>query len=406
MARFRFRALDAAGASVNGELEAADRAAAVAALRGRGCLPVAVDPAQAFDVWSLLNVEITPRAPLTEADRIALTRGLATLVDAELPLERALALVAELGDRRGARKVAAGLLDAVRGGAALSAAMAAQPAAFPALYRGVVAAGEAGAALGPALVRLADAEEEAARRRAALRAALTYPVILVVASVGAVAVMLSVVVPTFEPLLADAGAAPPLSTQVVLAAARILGEGWPFLLGGAVALWLGLALALRHPAARVRWARFWLGVPGVGPLIARLESARLCRLLGELVRNDVALPAALRLTTEAMPNAAFRAELARATPEVEGGRGLSRPLTEGGIVTPLALQLIRVGEESGRLAPMLVRAGAILEADGRAALDRMLALLTPLLTLLMGAVIALIVSSILFALLQINELTL
>jgi general secretion pathway protein F len=189
-------------------------------------------------------------------------------------------------------------------------------------------------------------------------------------------------------------------------AGRLASEGWPWLLGGAAALWAGATLALRAPRVRARWAAFWLRVPGVGGLIARLESARLCRLMGELTRNGVALPAVLRLTRDAAPNAAFRAELERVAPAVEAGRGLSAPLSEGGVVAPLALQLIRVGEESGRLAPMLERAADILEADARAALDRLLSLLTPALTLLMGGVIALIVSSILSALLQINELTL
>lgn len=406
MARFRYRAIDGQGAPLSGELDAADQGAAVAALRARGCMPVALHPAQGFDIWALLSLEITPRAALSTDDRIAFTRGLATLVGAGLPLDRALQLQAELGERRAPRRASSTLLAAVRDGAALSGAMAAQGSAFPPLYRGVVAAGEAAAALGPALTRLADAEEAAARRGAVLRSAMIYPAFLMAAAVGAIVLMLTVVVPAFEPLLADAGAAPPPLTRAVLGAARLLTEGWPLLLGAALTATLAMRVTLALPGVRARWARLWLRAPMAGPLLQRIGTAQACRLLAELTEGGVALPAALRLSADAAPNAAFAAEIARVGPLVEAGRGLSRPLDEGGVFAPLAVQLIRVGEESGRLSAMLAQSSDILQAQATAGLDRLTALLTPVLTLVMGGIIAAIVSSILFALLQINELTL
>lgn len=406
MPRFRYRALDPSGATVAGEAEGVDVGAVVEALRAQGRLPVAVRPAAGFDLRALLATEITPSRALSPGDRIAFTRSLATLTGAGLPLDRALEIAGSLGDRRAGRAVADRLLAAVRGGAALSAAMAQEGSAFPPLYLGVIRAGEAGAALPAALARLADAEETAARRAAKLRGALIYPAFLVAAAAGSIAVLLLFVVPTFEPLLADAGAEPPAATRIVLGAGRLLAEGWPWLIALVAALWLGARLALRREATRLAVARARLRLPVVGPLVAKLESARLARLLGEATTGGVALPAALRLAAGAAGDAAFRAELHRVAPEVDAGRGLARPLAEGRVAAPLALQLIRVGEESGRLAPMLLKAADILDAEAQAALDRALALLSPALTLAMGGVIALIVSSILFALLQINELAL
>jgi general secretion pathway protein F len=404
VARFRYRALDAAGASVMGEIEAADVPGAVESIRAQGRLPVSVEAAEAGGLWALLNTEITPRAALPEGDRIAFTRALATLAGAGLPIDRALEIVRDLGERRAARAIAGRLLEAVRGGASLAEAMDGEAAAFPRAYRSVVRAGEAGAALGPALARLAEGEEAAAKRRSGVRSALVYPAFLLVSSVGAVAVLLIYVVPTFEPMLAEAGVAPPLSTRIVMAAGRVATGGWPLMLGGVLALALGLRLALLSPGFRLRWSRALLAAPVVGPLRRKLQTARLVRLLGELLASGVALPAALRLAREALSDAAFRDDLARATPEVEAGRGLAGPLSEGGTLSPLALQLIRVGEESGRLAPMLLKAADILDDEAKGALDRLIATLTPTLTLAMGALIALIVSSILFALFSINEL--
>jgi general secretion pathway protein F len=404
MPSFRFRALDAAGARAAGVIEAPDAAAAVARLRAEGRLPLSVELARGGRLMAALNAEITPRATLSPADRAAFTRGLATLAAAGLPLDRALEIARDFSDGRAARGVAARLLAAVRGGAALADAMEAEKGAFPPVYRAVVRAGEASGGLGAALGRLADAEEAANRRRGALRSALVYPVFLVVSSVGAVAALLIFVAPTFEPMLAEAGATPPLSTRIVMGAGRAAAEGWPWALAALLVLAVAAALAMRHPSLRLAASRAALRLPAFGPLRRRLQTARLARLLGELLSGGVALPAALRLARTALTDAAFADALDRATPQIEAGRGLAGPLGESGALAPLAVQLIRVGEESGRLAPMLLRTADILDEEARQTLDRLLAMLTPTLTLVMGGVIALIVSSILFALFSINEL--
>lgn len=407
MARFRYRAIGPDGAAIAGALDAQDPQDAVERLRAMGGLPVSVEPeGAAAGLRALLDTEITPRDALSAPERAAFTRGLATLLAAGLPIDRALEILRDLGERRSGRALAGRLLDAVRGGAALGAAMDREAAAFPPVFRAVVKAGEAGAALDGALVRLADAEEGAARRTAALRSALVYPAFLLVSAAGSVAVLLGVVVPAFEPLLAEAGVEPPATTRLVIAAGRLTADRWPLMLGGLALLWVGWRLALTRPDIRLGWARARLSLPALGALIAKLETARIARVLGELVSNGVPLPQALRLAGAATEDAAFRAEIARVAPEVEAGRGLARPLAEGRIAAPLALQLIRVGEESGRLAAMLLKAADILDFEARAAIDRGLAVLTPVLTLVMGALIALIVSSILFALFSINQLAL
>ncbi|MGF1502340.1 MAG: type II secretion system F family protein [Paracoccaceae bacterium] len=404
MPQFRYRAVNAKGEVVTGTIHTTDRAAAVARLQAEGAMPIRLESAAAGGLMALLNTEITPRDGLTERDRIAFTRTLATLTGAGLPLDRALETARDLGTSRAGRDVAGRLLDRVREGAALSDALDGERQAFPALYRATLRAGEAGAALETTLARMADTLEVAAKRRGALRSALIYPAFLIVTAIGSVAVLLAFVVPTFEPLLDEAGVDPPPVTRAVIASGRFVESYWLVLLLGVAGAVAAFRVALLRPDIRLAYHRALLAVPGIGGLWRAFETGRLARLLGSLLENGVALPAALRHAGAALGNRAFAAEIARIVPEVEAGRGLAKPLADGRLLPPLALQLIQVGQESGQLTEMLLKTAEIFEEDGTRRFDQAMALLTPVLTLVMGGLIALIISSILFALFSINEL--
>ncbi len=401
---FSYRAVDPSGEIVTGTLDCADERSAASQLQSTGHLPLAITTLGTSWLRAILDTEITPRDALGVADRVAFTRGLATLIGAGLPLDRALQTLHELGATRRIRAVSGKLHDGVRGGAPLSGALDEQSDGFPPLYRGIVRAGEAGARLDEALTDLADMLEESQRRAGDLRSALIYPAFLVITAIGSVSILLGYVVPTFEPLLAEAGVTPPLLTQAVIAAGRLVQDWW---LAGLIALAVVVAiivLALRLPEPRERWDLMRLRMPLLGPALMKFETARLARVLGTMLGNGVALPAALRLAADAVSNRAISSEIHRVLPDVEAGRGLAGPLREGALLPPLALQLIQVGQDSGDLTPMLRKLAEIFDVEAKRAFDQMLALLTPLLTLIMGAMIALIISSILYALFSINEL--
>ncbi|MEM8623281.1 MAG: type II secretion system F family protein [Pseudomonadota bacterium] len=386
---------------MTGTLETSDREAAAGLLRDRGHWPIRVDPGSRLR--AILDTEVTPAGALSGRERIVFARSLATLTGAGLPLDRALALTRDLGESRAVRSVAGRLLTAVVGGAQFAEALNREAAAFPASFRSAVRAGEAGARLTETLARLASAEEAAAKRRAALRAALIYPTFLLVTAIGAVALLLGYVVPSIEPLLQ--GVEPPPLTRAIVAAGHFVNEWWLFVLllsaCGVVAFRLTLSLSSNVTRA---WHGILLRVPIIGPLWRKGETARFARILGELLENGVALPAALGLVRDTLGNALFQAEVSRVLTAVEAGEGLARPLAQGGLLPPLARQLLLVGEESGQLKEMLLNAAAILEDETARGIEAALAVLTPTLTLLMGLVIALIVASILFALLSLNEL--
>ncbi|MEO0763735.1 MAG: type II secretion system F family protein, partial [Pseudomonadota bacterium] len=246
--------------------------------------------------------------------------------------------------------------------------------------------------------------ETGAKRRGALVSALIYPAFLVVTSIGAVAILLGFVVPSFKPLMDEAGVDPPAITSAVIAVGGFVESWWAVMIAALAALVLIARLALARPRLRLAWHRTALALPVLGTLWAKFETARLTRLLGTLLQNGVALPAAMKLTRGALSNHAFMAEMDRVIPEVEAGRGVAAPFAEGGLLPALARQLIQVGQESGQLTAMLLKAADIFDEEARRDFDRLLSLVTPLLTLVMGGVVAVIISSILLALLSINDL--
>lgn len=404
MTEFHYRAVTAEGDTVSGSLEEASEAAAVATLQGRGLLPVEIGARRSGGLIDLLNMEITPRDALGARDRIAMMRSLATLTGAGVALDKALELTRDSAVSRRVRACTDRLLGRVREGERFSDALDREGAAFSPFHRGVIRAGEAGATLDTTLARLADALEEEARRAADLQNALIYPAFLVVTAIGSVAVLLIFVVPTFEPLLTDAGVEPPVTTRLVIGAGRVFEAHWPLMLGGLALLAGAGVLIRRFGATRRIWDRALLGLPVFGTLLHAYETARITRLLGMLLESGVALPEALRLAEGAARNAVYRAELSRLVGAVETGRGLAVPLVEGAVFPPLAGQLIRIGQEGGQLADLLGKTGTIFDDTAARGFDRLLGILTPVLTLVMGGLVAVIVSSILFALFSINEL--
>ena len=406
MPTFHYRALGPGGDVATGTLDCADEASAIAQLQAKGLLPVKIDGQGEGWLTRLLNTEITPKSALSPRDRAVFTRTLATLLSASLPLDRALETIRALGTRKSVREIASRLHDGVSEGLALADALDREDRIFPRLYRAVVRAGEAGSDLEGTLSRLADLLEESAKRRGDLRSALIYPAFLIFTAIGSISVLMAFVVPSFKPLLDDAGVEPPAITQAVIAIGDFFAEHGLITLILLVLSGVLAVSSLRSPQVRGAWHGMVLTLPLVGRLWRDFETAASCRLLGVMLQNGVALPSALRLTREVQGNLAFRAEIDRIIPAVEDGRGLSSSLAEGELFSPIARQLIGVGEESGRLTEMLLKAAEILDGDFKRAFSQMLSVLTPVLTLVMGGMVAVVISSILFALFSINELAL
>jgi general secretion pathway protein F len=332
------------------------------------------------------------------------TREIATLLNAGLPLDRSLEILVGLAESERVADLLRKVRNEVRGGAALSKALDMQSGAFSRFYVNMVRAGEAGGALGDVLARLADFMERSKDLRESVKSALIYPTILLLVSIASVVVLLAVVVPQFEPIFEQSGKALPWVTELVLGAGAFMrAYWWSIVLGGAGAAYL-FARRLESPEAKLAWDRRVLRLPVVGDLAAKVETAKLARTLGTLLRNGVALINALSIARETMENTYMAAGLAEVGRELKTGRGFGKPMMETRRFPAFAVHMIQVGEETGRLDRMLLDVADVYDKEVARAVKRALALLEPAMILFLTFVVGAVILSILAAMLSIYDL--
>ncbi len=404
MPRYRYEAVDAAGEVLRDELDAASLDAAIGRVRDLGLLPLSVAEAKGgFLRGGLGQPWFSKRRTLSGKTVMRLTQQLSSLLHAGMPLDRALTILIGVAEDEPAQTLLARVQEKVRGGGSLADALEAQ-GTFSRFYLNMIRAGEAGGALDVVLKRLTEFLERSQALRETVMSALIYPIILLSVSALSVIILLTFVVPQFQRLFADSGKALPLATQIVIAA----GDGFRYYwwVGAIViALLVGaMRQQLSHPESRIRWDRWFLQLPLFGDLIAKVETARLARTLGTLLGNGVSLLNALTIVRETLSNQVLAVALSEVVEHVKTGRGLADPLQDAGGFPKLAVQMIRVGEETGQLQEMLLQVADAYDGEVQMAVKRLLALLEPALILGLGVIISGIIMSILVAILSLNEL--
>lgn len=401
---FAYKAIDGSGAVVEGRAEAADEASLTAKLEATGILPLSMAPvrAQAGRAAGTAVGTLGRRRGPKPGEITQMTRELAILVSAGQPLEQALVTLSTGSGP--APALAAQVLARVRAGASLSTALEEQGPVFPRLYVNMIRAGESSGTLDVVLERLADLRERGEKTREMVVSAMLYPAILIVVSLASVFLLLTFVVPQFETIFKDAGAALPTPTAIVIAIGRFCQEyGWMVGLG-AVAVVIAVRRILALPGPRLAWDRAALRLPLVGPLVRTLATARFCRTLSTLVGNGVDLPSAIALSRDVVSNTAVSAAMETVITGVRQGRGLADPLAEIGLFPPLAVQMLRVGEETGRIDMTSAHIAEAYERKLEAAIKRLVTLVEPALIIVLGLAVGGIVMSILLAVISINDL--
>lgn len=404
MPLYRYKAVSDSGEVVEGEMMARSQAGVIDHLHDRGFVPIHADEVRAAGRGNLWRRELFARRGLSRRAVALLTRELATLIHAGLPLDRAFELLIELAEVGAAKRLLSRVLEAIRGGSTLADALAAHDGVFPSYYVSMVEAGEAGGSLDEVLERLADFMERTQVLKDKVTSALIYPMIVLLMAGLSVVILLTVVVPEFEPLFADAGQALPLSTRVVVALGAAFQHYWWAGALALAALYLVLRQQLANPVSRYRWHGLVLRVPILGDLITKIEVARFTRTVGTLMANGVALLSALAIAKHTLGNAVLAKSTDGVADSLKQGKGLSEPLLRAGLFPPLALHLVRVGEESGSLEAMLIKVADIYDQEVERATQRLLAVLVPALTVLLGLVIAAIIGSVLSAMLSVYDL--
>ncbi len=411
MPTYRYKAVNAAGDVAMGELEAANEAEIVDRLRDQGMLPMQVAPANAAVTSALAAARgeqprrrLFARKRVTRDNMLAITRELATLLRAGLPLDRALEVLIGLAATLPVALLLQGIRDDVRGGKSLSQALDARRDVFSRFYVNIVRAGEAGGALGEVLTRLADTMERNKELRESVKSALIYPTILVVVAIASLMLILGFVVPQFEQTFAQAGKALPLPTEIVVFIGTGLRRWWWAIGALIVLLVMTFRRRLAKPSVRARWDARILRMPLVGDVATKVEVARFARTLATLVGNGVTLLGALAIVKETLGNVVLASALDGVIARLREGKGFGRPLAETGLYPKLATQMILVGEESGRLEEMLGRVADVYDREVQIAVKRFLAVLEPALILSLAVLIGSIVFSILIGVMSMSEL--
>ncbi|MGY1954376.1 type II secretion system inner membrane protein GspF [Pseudomonas pergaminensis] len=396
MSLFKFRALDSQGGPQNGTLEAPDQAAAVAILHKRGLLLLQIEAAGS-------PLLCTARGQMKGQALVSFTQQLATLLGAGQPLERALNLLLKQPGPAPVRALIERIRDHVKAGKPLSTALEQEGGSFSPLYLSMVRAGEAGGALENTLRQLSDYLERSQRLRGEVVNALIYPAFLVVGVLGSLALLLAYVVPQFVPIFQDLGVPIPLITEVILALGAFLGTYGLALLAGLILIGWLWAARLRAPAFREQYDRRLLGIRVIGPLLQRVEAARLTRTLGTLLSNGVALLQALVIARQVCTNRALQAQVGHAAESVKGGGTLASAFGSQPLLPELALQMIEVGEQAGELDSMLLKVADVFDVDAKRGIDRLLAALVPSLTVVMAVLVAVIMLAIMLPLMSLTS---
>ncbi len=419
MPDFAWRAANGAGKVETGHFAAPGEAGVVRHLRSLGLTPLSIDAATGAGgsggigrpggalpagLQSPAGGGRKARGPVNAADVLALTSELAIMLRAGLALDNALRVLIDMSHKPSVAALVQGVLDAVKGGTPLSRALAVHRDLFGDFYINMIRSGEASGQMSAVLDRLVEHMERQRALRDNVVSATIYPAILLTVAVLSLIAMLGFVVPQFEKLFTDMGDALPLPTRWVMALGHAFTSYGIFI--GIAAFGIGTLTMrwLRTPAGRRWWQSLMLRLPLVGRLALKYQLTLFSRSLGTLLGNGVPMLTALHIATETVGNVVLRKSLESVSPMVKEGGKVVQAIAATGIFEPLAINLIRVGEETGRIGPMMLELANILNREVETGIKRLLTLVEPVLILVLGILIAAIIVSILLGILSINDL--
>jgi general secretion pathway protein F len=401
MADFAYKATSISGQVVEGSMEGRDEKAVVRSLQQMGYIPVRIVPAEESGAGSRLSL-FPHRVGMNQL--LAFSQELSTLVSAGLPIDRSLQILGSLTTNPRLKTVVQDILNRIREGSSLAEALGNHPRIFSKLYVNMIKAGESGGFLEVILSRLVKYLQSAKEIQDYLVSVMIYPLILTAVSGVSIIILVTFVIPRFARIFSDMGQAIPLPTQIMLAISHYVRDYWWVGAGIVALLYMGLKFYKQEEERRVRWDRSKLQWVGVGNIIKKVEVARFARTLATLLQSGVPILSALSLVREISQNLAVSRAIANLHDRLREGKAVARTLEETGVFPPLAIHMISVGEETGRIEEMLTKVAETYEEDVQTSTKRFVSLLGPLIVLLMGGVVGFIVVSMLLAIFSVNEI--
>jgi type II secretory pathway component PulF len=407
VAVFVYRAADQRGQTIDGVMEAPDARAVIERLQKDAYFPIEVASQEQGRGLAGLTWPTFGQGGVKGRELVAFTQQLAMLLEAGLPLDRALGIQEELATSPRIKSITGDVLRSVRSGASLGDALAKHhPRPFSRLYINMVRAGEKGGVLEVTLKRLAEFLEEAQAFRDALVSALIYPSLLTLVGGAAVVFLMTFVIPRFADIFRDMGQTIPIPTQILLSVSTWLQHFWWAVALAVLAAALAGRIILSTATGRLRADRLLLRIPVLGEVALKTEVARFTRILGTLLQSGVAMIGALTVVRDMMSNHVLIGAVGSLVDGVKRGAGLAGPMAESKAFPPLAIHMVRVGEETGHLDEMLLKAAAAFESDTRILVKRLISLAEPLIILVMGLVVGFIVVAMLLAIFSITDIPL
>ncbi|HLK68892.1 MAG TPA: type II secretion system F family protein [Bryobacteraceae bacterium] len=397
---FFFRAVASDGKVRSGSITGDDEKLIARELRKQGLTPIYVGVAPK---GSSFEIKLPSFGRSKRRDVLFFTQELSTLMNAGVPLDRALSITAELTERPNFRFIVLDVLRVLKGGRSLADSLAAHPDCFSDLYINMVRAGEASGAMAAVFERLAEFERSRDDLRDFIISSMIYPALLAVVGLGSVIVLLTFVVPRFATIFSDPRMKIPLPTQIMLTASHIVQTYWWMAVSALAVGFIFWQAYTRTTAGRLWWDGARLKIPMLGEALLKAETARFARAMATLVANTVPLVQSLSIAAATLTNKTISAALAGVSQGVKRGEGIAGPMRRAGVFPPLAAHLLTVGEETGRLDHMFARMADIYETDTRASIKRFTAVFEPVVILIMGILVGSLILSMLLAITSIND---
>ncbi len=402
MARFRYTALDRAGKQIAGELAAENPDEVKRRLREMGYFPSQIGEAAAQASAVGRPAEGRRRRSISGMDIVVVTRQLADMTAARMPMFRSLSVLVDQAESSGLRELLEQIRADVQQGQPLSDALSRHPRYFPDLFTNMVRAGETSGHLDVVLLRLAEFLEKSMQRRSQVISALLYPAVLITVAIGAVAFIIGYLIPKLSGLFQEMEQTLPVATQALLGFADVVSKIWWVLAAAIIVAGIALRWYVRTSAGRDALDRWALKAPLMGPIWHKMAVSRLARTIGTMLAGGVPILSALEISGNAVGNRPMSRAVMSMREEVQEGTGIAAALEHTGAFPPLLIHMAGVGEETGQLPEMMARVADSLDFQVDNTLGRLTTLLEPIIIITMGIIVGFIVLAVLLPIFQMN----
>lgn len=389
---FFYKATTREGEVLEGFIDAVDERSVVEILKNKDIIPLKVSAQEKKKGISIKS---------SRADLLTFTSELSALLGAGLPLDRSLNILSEISESKEMREIVLSVLKSIREGSSFSDALQKHPKIFPKIYISMIRAGEAGGVLDIVLDKLNEFLESSKELKEHIVSSMIYPSILTFTGILSIIVLLTYVIPKFTAIFSELGVSLPLPTQILLLISNGIKSYWWIFLSSLFLFFLAIKAYIRTEEGRYKWDAIKLRL--LGDVIRKLETARFCRTLGTLLKSGVPLLQALNNSKEVIGNQVIARTINSIVKGIKEGKGIALPLSEANVFPHLALSMIKVGEETGKLDVMLLKVASIYEKGLKVSIKRFIGLLEPAMILTMGLLIGFIVVSMLMAIFSITE---